>query len=115
MTELGWSTIDATCPSADKAAGVSEAQQAQFLTKAYGASPNDPYVDAGAVVRLARHRLVVEHPRLPLGLVTNAFVRKPAFAAFQHAGGAQPIACGGVMDDRRRACRSSRRPTTRVR
>jgi hypothetical protein len=32
-------------------------------------------------------------------LVTNGFVRKPAFSAFQHAGGAQPIACGGVMDD----------------
>ena len=30
--------------------------------------------------------------------MTDAFVRKPAFSAFQHAGSAAPIPCGGTLD-----------------
>ena len=60
MTELGWSTLSATCErggrAGTKVAGVSQAEQADYLTKAYGCLANDPYVKAAAWFNLARHQ-----------------------------------------------------------
>ena len=48
MTELGWPTLSTTCErggrAGTKVAGVSQAEQADYLTKAYGCLANDPYV-----------------------------------------------------------------------
>jgi hypothetical protein len=103
MTELGWSTLSATCARGDRAgtkpAGVSAAQQAQFLAKAYSCLAADPYVQQATWFNL--HDANSSSPSgddQHLGLLTDARVRKDAFTAFQSAGAAGPVACGGVLD-----------------
>jgi Bacterial Ig domain len=102
MTELGWPTITSTCArgarAGTKAAGVTPAQQADFLTKAYGCLANDPYVPYAAWFSLSDVQTGAADDGLNLGLMNDAFVRKPAFATFQRAAAATPIACGGTVD-----------------
>ena len=97
MSELGWSTSPTTCSVGQRAGtkptGVSAAEQADFLTKAYGCLANDPYVVEATWFNL--HDL---DARGDLGLIRSDFTRKPAFSAFQHAGSATPIGCGGTVD-----------------
>ncbi|MEA2283533.1 MAG: polysaccharide biosynthesis protein PslG [Solirubrobacteraceae bacterium] len=99
MTELGWSTVGGTCPVADKPAGVSPAQQADFLTKAYGCLAGDPYVQQALWFDSHDINSSSSDLNFHYGLVDDAFNRKPAFAAFTQAGSAQPIPCGGTLDD----------------
>jgi hypothetical protein len=102
MTELGWSSTAAICSRGDragtKAGGVTQAQQADFLTKAYQCVAGDAYVQQAAWFNL--HDLSTGSPddSQNLGLITTSFVRKPAFTAFQRAATAAPIDCGGVKD-----------------
>jgi hypothetical protein len=102
MTELGWPTITTTCErggrAGTKAAGVSQAEQADFLTKAYGCLAGDPYVHRADWFSLHDVQTGATNDGLNLGLMTDALARKPAFAAFQRAGSATPIACGGTVD-----------------
>ena len=102
MTELGWATTTAVCErggrAGTKAGGVSQAEQADFLAKAYGCLAGDPWVEQAAWFNLHDLQTGSTNDSLNLGLVTDGFVRKPAFAAFQQAAGAGPIACGGAMD-----------------
>jgi hypothetical protein len=102
MTELGWPTTLATCErggrAGTKAGGVTRDQQADFLSKAYGCLAGDPWVEQAAWFNLHDLQTGSTNDALNLGLVTDAFGRKPAFAAFQGAGAAAPIACGGAMD-----------------
>jgi hypothetical protein len=102
MTELGWPTITTTCArgarAGTKAAGVTPAQQADFLTKAYGCLAGDPYVPYAAWFNLSDVQTGAADDGLNLGLMNDAFVRKPAFASFQRAAAAGPIACGGTVD-----------------
>ncbi|MGH2969936.1 MAG: Ig-like domain-containing protein [Solirubrobacteraceae bacterium] len=102
MTELGWSTTSATCERGGRAGtkegGVSQAVQADFLSKAYGCLANDPWVEQAAWFNLHDLDTGASDDSLNLGLVTDSFVRKPAFNAFQGAVAATPIACGGVLD-----------------
>ena len=102
MTELGWATTSATCERGGRAGtkegGVSQAAQADFLTKAYGCMANDPYVEQAAWFNLHDLQTGSSNDSLNLGLVTTSFVRKPAFGAFQRAGAAGAIPCGGTMD-----------------
>jgi hypothetical protein len=114
MTELGWppsTTCERGGRAGTKAAGVTQAEQADFLAKAYGCLANDPYVATGRVVQPQRRPDGSPDDALNLGLMNDAFARKPAFAAFQAAAGAAPIACGGVRTRRPRRSRSTRRPT----
>jgi hypothetical protein len=102
MTELGWASTTAICSrgarAGTKEGGVSQAVQADFLAKAYGCLANDPWVEQAAWFNL--HDLHTGSPddSLNLGLITDSFVRKPAFTAFQGAIAATPIPCGGTMD-----------------
>jgi hypothetical protein len=102
MTELGWATTSAICSRGGRAGtkegGVSQAVQADFLAKAYGCLANDPWVEQAAWFNL--HDLSTGSPddSLNLGLISDSFVRKPAFTAFQRAIAATPIPCGGTMD-----------------
>ena len=102
MTELGWPTITSTCErggrAGTKAAGVTPAQQADFLDKAYGCLAADPYVHLGSWFSLSDVQTGSTNDALNLGLMTDSFARKPAFAAFQGAASAAPIACGGTLD-----------------
>ena len=102
MTELGWASTTATCErggrAGTKAGGVTQAEQADFLAKAYGCLANDPWVEQAAWFNLHDLRTGSTDDSLNLGLITDGFVRKPAFAAFQRAANATPIACGGAMD-----------------
>ncbi len=102
MTELGWPTITSTCErggrAGTKAAGVTPAQQADFLGKAYGCLAADPYVHLGSWFSLSDVQTGSTNDALNLGLMTDSFARKPAFAAFQGAASAAPIACGGTLD-----------------
>jgi len=102
MTELGWATTSATCERGGRAGtkegGVSQALQADYLSKAYGCLANDPWVEHAAWFNLHDIRTGSSDDSLNLGLVTDSFVRKPAFSALQRAVAATPIACGGVLD-----------------
>jgi hypothetical protein len=102
ITELGWASTTATCErggrAGTKAGGVTQAEQADFLAKAYGCLANDPWVEQAAWFNLHDLRTGATDDSLNLGLITDGFVRKPAFAAFQRAANATPIACGGTMD-----------------
>jgi hypothetical protein len=102
MTELGWATTSAVCQrggrAGTKAGGVSQAEQADFLAKAYGCLANDPWVQEAAWFNLHDLDTGASDDSLNLGLITDGFGRKPAFAAFRAAATAVPIACGGTMD-----------------
>ncbi len=102
MTELGWASTTAVCErggrAGTKAGGVTQAEQADFLGKAYGCLANDPWVEQAAWFNLHDLQTGSTNDSLNLGLVTDAFVHKPAFAAFQRAAAASPIACGGTLD-----------------
>jgi len=92
MTEIGWGTTNALCASGDsankKAAGVSEAQQAAFLTKGFQCMANDPYVVAAAWFTLR------DGTGNPYGLLRGDGSAKPALASFGTAGAQGPGECG---------------------
>jgi hypothetical protein len=102
MTEIGWSTTNAICNVGDRAGtkpgGVAAAQQADFLAKAYGCLANDPYV--AHALWFSLWDVQSSDPRYDhqLGLMDDQLNLKPAFGAFQGAGGAGAIACGVPVD-----------------
>jgi hypothetical protein len=102
MTELGWPTLSTTCErggrAGTKVAGVSQAEQADFLTKAFGCMANDPYVKVAAWFNLDDIKTGDTNDAHNLGLMTDRFTRKPAFSAFQNAGSVAAIPCGGTLD-----------------
>ena len=81
MTELGWRTTSATCSegawAGQKAAGVTEAQQAAFLSEAYHCLAEDPYVKVALWFNLQ------DEEGVPNGLLRADGSRKPSFAAMQ--------------------------------
>jgi hypothetical protein len=95
MTELSWRTTSAVCSegawAGQKAAGVSEEQQATFLTQAYHCMSEDPYV-----------QVALWFPLQDLGTVTSGLIRangshKPSYAAlrtFAHEGDTLHEPCG---------------------
>jgi hypothetical protein len=95
MTETSWRTTTATCPegawAGQKPQGVSEEQQASFLTQAYHCLAEDPYV-----------QLALWYPLTDSGAVTSGLERtngshKPAYAAmhdYLEHGDRQTGACG---------------------
>src|SRR5215212_5186742 len=102
MTELGWATTTATCERGGRAGtkegGVSQAAQADFLTKAYGCLANDPWVQFASWFSLSDVQTGSPDDALNLGLMSDAFAAKPEFGAFQRAVSATAINCGGTLD-----------------
>ena len=105
MTELGWGT-ESTAPGScnvgkwagQKALGVSEEQQAQFLAEAYRCLAADPFVTHAFWFGIQ------DIPGSPypggLGLYRHDGSAKPSVAAFAAlAGGVPPEPCGGVVDN----------------
>jgi hypothetical protein len=81
MTETSWRTTSATCPegawAGQKAEGVSEEQQATFLTQAYHCMAEDPYV------QLALWYPLGDAPAVSSGLTRANGSHKPAYAAMR--------------------------------
>jgi Bacterial Ig domain len=102
ITEMGWSTTDAICNVGERAGtkpgGVAAAQQADFLTKAYGCLKNDPYVAESMWFSLADIDSSSPDYDRRLGLLDQSLNAKPAFGAFQNAAGVGAIPCGGALD-----------------
>ncbi|HEV2768768.1 MAG TPA: hypothetical protein VGV40_01105 [Solirubrobacteraceae bacterium] len=108
MTELGWNTTT-TAPNScqngvwagTKPAGVSEAQQAQFLTQAYECMAADPYL---AVTMWFSLQDIRDHPGYAagLGLLRTDGSAKPAYAAMRALRNGANVApnrsCGSVVD-----------------
>jgi hypothetical protein len=103
MTELGWSSTNGSPTSCtrgqwagQKPSGVSEANQAAYLTKAYSCLANDPYVgvaDWFTMRDTTEHIDELNH----YGLIRTDGSAKPAMAAFKAvaaAGGGQAGPCG---------------------
>lgn len=103
MTELGWTATNGgptSCKNGmwagQKPSGVSEADQARFLTEAYGCMANDPYVEHALWFTL---RDIPNEPSEDMrhyGLFRGDGAPKPALAAFRAvtaAGGGAPTAC----------------------
>jgi hypothetical protein len=59
---------------------------------------NDPYVKVAAWFNLDDIKTGDTNDAHNLGLLTDTFSRKPAFSAFQNAGSAVAIPCGGTLD-----------------
>jgi hypothetical protein len=81
MTETSWRTTDATCPegawAGKKAEGVTEQQQATYLSQAYHCLAQDPYVQVALWFPLQDEGGIVA------GLMRANGSRKPSFAAMQ--------------------------------
>jgi Cellulase (glycosyl hydrolase family 5) len=81
MTELSWRTTDATCSegawAGQKAGGVSDAQQATYLSQAYHCLDQDPYVQVALWFPLQDEGAVTS------GLLRANGSRKPSFAALR--------------------------------
>ena len=106
MTELGWSTLHETCRvgmrAGTKPSGVSEATQADYLTRAYRCLQNDPYVSLAlwfSIQDVSRSTTLYDHR---LGLVRDDGTAKPALASFERfarAGADRPASrCGAEVD-----------------
>jgi len=82
MTELSWRTTSATCPegawAGQKPEGVSDEEQATFLTQAYHCLAQDPYVQVALWFPIQDEGSVLS------GLVRANGSRKPAFAAMRN-------------------------------
>jgi hypothetical protein len=105
MTELGWNT-QSTAPSScntgmwagQKPLGVTEDQQAEFLTQAYRCLAADPYVQVALWFGL--QDIPGSQYAEGYGLYRLNGSPKPSAAAFAAlAGGIAPAACGGVIDE----------------
>jgi hypothetical protein len=85
MTELGWSTSTAVCNqgqwAGQKAGGVSEADQATFLKRAYHCLAQDPYVPVAMWFNLSDSG--ADTPDTRFGLMRADGSAKPAWTAFQ--------------------------------
>jgi hypothetical protein len=81
MTETSWRTTDATCPegawAGKKAEGVTEQQQARYLSQAYHCLAQDPYVQVALWFPLQDEGAIVA------GLLRANGSHKPSFAAMQ--------------------------------
>jgi hypothetical protein len=81
MTEASWRTTNATCAegafAGQKAAGVSEEQQATYLRQAYHCLAQAPYVQVALWFPLQDEGVVTS------GLLRSNGSRKPSFAAMQ--------------------------------
>ena len=104
MTELGWSSTGAKANSCVRGAGagqrpdgVTEAQQAEFLTQAYGCLANDPDVVSGGWFTMRDTRTNTPDELNHYGLLRADGSPKPSFAAFKAvvaADGGPPVTCG---------------------
>ena len=103
MTELGWGTHSTEPGSCDtgmwagqKPLGVTEEQQAEFLTQAYRCLAADPYI--GVAFWFGIQDIGTRWPG-GHGLFRHNGSAKPSAAAFKAlAGGIAPLSCGGVID-----------------
>ena len=86
MSELGWSTTTTTCGrgafAGQKAAGVSESQQAAFLQQAYHCLAEDPYVEI-ALWFEAKDRAPEDTELTRYGLRRPDGRDKPSYGAFK--------------------------------
>ena len=96
MTEIGWSTTPGICTTGvdagKKPGGVSEAQQAEFITRAYSCLQADPYVGVALWFSLQDYSNATDYDHR-LGLIRFDGSRKPAFAAMQGAWAGAGPAC----------------------
>ncbi len=92
MSEVGWATTNATCPSGESAGkkpeGVSEVDQAAFLLKAFACMANDPYVVSADWFTLR------DDTGNPYGLRRANDTEKPSWLAFAAAEAQLPAECG---------------------
>jgi Cellulase (glycosyl hydrolase family 5) len=104
MTELGWNT-QSTAPNScstgkwkgTKPLGVSEAQQAEFLTRAYRCLAADPFVQTA--LWFGFQDIPGSAHAGGYGLYRSDTSAKPAAAAFRALDGGIPAErCGGVID-----------------
>jgi hypothetical protein len=85
MTELGWSSASGPCQrkAGGGDAGVSEASQATFLTRAFGCLAHDPYVKMGAWFTYTDSTQYSIDEINHYGLVDVKGGAKPSLAAFK--------------------------------
>jgi cellulase (glycosyl hydrolase family 5) len=100
--EMGWSTADGhKCNVGDtsRPAGVTDAQQASFLTQAYQCLATDPFVRAAGWFSLKDPWADYTGYDSRMGLTTFGGTPRPSFTAMQAvAGGVSPAFCGGKVD-----------------
>lgn len=94
FTEFGWNTATTQCnPGAGQwQGGVSEARQAEYLTRAYELIEADPYVEVALWYGLRNNYWAndANEPEARYGLLRTDYSRKPAFHAFaEYANGAR--------------------------
>jgi hypothetical protein len=100
MTELGWSTASGACErkAGGGNAGVSEATQATFLTRAFGCLAHDPYVKMGAWFTYTDSMQYPIEEIRHYGLVDTRGNGKPSLAAFKAVAAANGGSAGPCGD-----------------
>jgi hypothetical protein len=78
MTELGWSSSAAQCPTASKVGGVSPATQAAYMAQAFHCLAGDPYVAVGIWFELIDNG-ATDTPLNRFGLLSGNLSPKPAY------------------------------------
>ena len=86
MTEMGWSTLTSTCTVGERAgtkpSGVSQEEQARYLSQAYACLQRDTYVDHAFWFSLQDLGGTPSYDHY-LGLINANGTAKPAFEAFR--------------------------------
>ena len=85
FTEMGWTTTSESCNTGAWTSGVSEATQADYLTKAWDTMAKDPYVQVAFWYNLRNEVGERDHVEGRWGLLHDDFSPKPAAVAFQKA------------------------------
>jgi hypothetical protein len=122
ITEMGWSTCDNASAACYKS-GVTEAQQADYMTKAFNTlDARYPYVPVAVVYNFRNNAWQNDDPsdwEADTGLMTTQFVPKPAFFAVTAYARAHAGAAAGATPDaarrrlrRRRGRRGGGRPSS---
>lgn len=104
MTELGWTSTGGAKASCERGLGagkgpdgVTEADQARYLTQAFGCLAHDPYVAAGVWFALSDDPALRPDELRHYGLLRRDGTRKLSYAAFKDvvaANGGEPLPCG---------------------
>lgn len=105
MTEVGWSATGGAPNSCQrgvwagqKADGVTEAEQAQFLTKAFACMANDPYLTDALWFTLLDTTIYSPAEMNHYGLIRTNGTKKPAYDAFRAAAAKNGGAAGECGD-----------------
>lgn len=111
ITEFGWNTSSAKCSPGGGTyyGGVSEAEQAEYLKKAFRVLERDPYVKVAFWYMARNWASDADTPNTSYGLMSSRFAPKPSYWAFKsYASPKRTSRCRDRWRSQRWKCRLAR-------